>query len=455
VPAQRARAFRKLVTLLKPSGVLAMTLRHGPAEVERAMHPVSVGEIERLARAHGAFVERCNEAEDCLGRPDVCWSQLIVRLPDDGTGALPLLRHVVLNDAKSSTYKLALLRAVARIADGAGGMARPVDDDHVAVPLGLVGLNWLRLFKPLIQADLPQSPVNRGCEQLGFAGKGFRALETLSHLDLRIGARFCGETAKALIQALREACSTIVAMPAFYMTYPSGEQIMKARRGAPVRQSDALIIDEAFLSMFGELRVPVAIWRTLVRFDAWIEPALIAEWIRLMKSYAERQGRTLDETRIAQAMVWSEPMRDVTMVRMRALQLLRDGRSLACIWSGRSLTPASLDVDHCLPWAAWPCDDLWNLLPTHAQVNRHAKRNRLPSAELLRKAQEPIEAWWQDAFVTAPLRTLPERFFAEACASLPGLAAGSQQPELGDVFAGVALKRLVLKQDQQVSEWDG
>jgi hypothetical protein len=53
------------------------------------------------------------------------------------------------------------------------------------------------------------------------------------------------------------------------------------------------------------------------------------------------------------------------------------------------------------------------------------------------------------------LRTLPERFYAEACASLPGLAAGSPQPELGDVFAGVALKRLALKQDQQVSELDG
>jgi hypothetical protein len=31
-----------------------------------------------------------------------------VRLPDDGSGALPLLRHIILNDDKSSTYKLAL-----------------------------------------------------------------------------------------------------------------------------------------------------------------------------------------------------------------------------------------------------------------------------------------------------------------------------------------------------------
>ena len=45
--------------------------------------------------------------------------------PDDGTGALPLLRHIVFNDQKSSTYKLALLRTLVRIADSAGGFARP------------------------------------------------------------------------------------------------------------------------------------------------------------------------------------------------------------------------------------------------------------------------------------------------------------------------------------------
>ena len=36
----------------------------------------------------------------------------------------PLLRHIILNDDKSSTYKLALLRALCRIADGASGISR-------------------------------------------------------------------------------------------------------------------------------------------------------------------------------------------------------------------------------------------------------------------------------------------------------------------------------------------
>src|SRR5262249_3644345 len=111
-PADRRRAFRKLVALLKPGGRLAITLRQGPAEPGRAIHAVSQGEIEALARAHGALVERVVDAADQLGRGTVSWKQMAIRLPDDGTGALPLLRHIILNDRKSATYRLTMLRVI-------------------------------------------------------------------------------------------------------------------------------------------------------------------------------------------------------------------------------------------------------------------------------------------------------------------------------------------------------
>jgi SAM-dependent methyltransferase len=56
-PIDRARAFRKLINLLKPGGLLAITLRHGPSEAPRGMHPVSLDEVVKLAREHGAFTE--------------------------------------------------------------------------------------------------------------------------------------------------------------------------------------------------------------------------------------------------------------------------------------------------------------------------------------------------------------------------------------------------------------
>ena len=126
VPAERQRAFRKLVTLLKPGGRLVLTLRHGPAPPDRPMHETSAAEIERLGLEFGLITLRVRKHPDRLGQSAVRWTLVCLQLPDDSTGALPLLRSVILNDSKSSTYKLALLRVIARIADSLSDSQRPV-----------------------------------------------------------------------------------------------------------------------------------------------------------------------------------------------------------------------------------------------------------------------------------------------------------------------------------------
>jgi hypothetical protein len=84
---------------------------------------------------------------------------VVLRLPDDGTGALPLLRHLILMDAKSATYKLGLLRSLCRTADGSAGLAEEGGDEHVRLPLGLVALNWLRLYLPLRRLTCHRRPA--------------------------------------------------------------------------------------------------------------------------------------------------------------------------------------------------------------------------------------------------------------------------------------------------------
>jgi hypothetical protein len=376
--------------------------------------------------------------------------QVVLRLPDDGTEALPLLRHVILNDAKAATYKLGLLRALARAADGAQGLARPTGDTSVAVPLGLIALNWLRLYKPLVEAALPQTPLNRGTEGLGFIKEGWHGITGLAATDLRVGAQFTGARAAALHAALRDAAATIARMPATYMTYPGSQTpILPATRGrVGSRGAETLLINAGYLWSFGELQVPLHLWRSLVRHDAWIEPALVYEWSRLMDSYARTQDRELYLAQVARAMRWHEPSRDVAFARKAAADVMASGK-LFCVWTGRRLSGSLIDIDHCLPWAAWPCEDLWNLLPVHPQVNRHSKRDRLPSSEALEGSQERILDWWQRAWLRHP--STATRFHTEAQASLPLIAETAGDPSA--VFSGLQIKRFTLRADQQVMEW--
>ena len=67
-----------------------------------------------------ALTERFSQPDQTRGH--VSWETLVFTIPDDGTGSLPLLRHIIVNDNKSSSYKLGLLRVLTRIAESAPGI---------------------------------------------------------------------------------------------------------------------------------------------------------------------------------------------------------------------------------------------------------------------------------------------------------------------------------------------
>ena len=319
------------------------------------------------------------------------------------------------------------------------------------MPLGLIALTWIRLYKPLLSAELPQRPTSIGLKGLGFVREAFPKLADDSHPELRVGARFSSEFSPVLHQALRDAANTIERMPATHITYQGGGKVFPVMSSRRVSQPPSVHLSREYLFSFGEMLVPRHLWQTLQRFGAWIEPAIVAEWGRLMRSYAARLGTPVDESRLAVAMTWNEPNRDVDLARERALDLSAGGQ-LYCVWSGRRLDQENLDVDHCLPWTFWPCGDLWNLMPTHRTVNQNEKGARLPGDHLLRSAQDRVLNWWGPAYVEAE-PAISDRFWLEAHSSLPSVHAGKET--LDDIFDAVCLQRIRLKHDQQIPEWTG
>ena len=106
------------------------------------------------------------------------------------------------------------------------------------------------------------------------------------------------------------------------MRYPDGRAILPVKRLWRVRQADMVLLALDYLCSFGKLYVPHHLWKALQRLDAWIEPALISEWSRLIRVYAASQGRRVNEESIATAMAWSEPSRDIGIARQQAIRLI-------------------------------------------------------------------------------------------------------------------------------------
>lgn len=447
-PEDRARAMRKLATLLKPGGRIVLTLRHGPAPPDRPMWPVDAHEVERLGLDHGLALRVATErSEDRQGRTDIRWQTVILDLPDDGGGALPLLRGVILRQERFTTYKLALLRCLARVADGSPNVAREAEA-HVELPLGLVALYWLRMYKPLVERGLPQAPRGVG---LAFVKASFAALRPLAPFDLRPGAILRGDLAVALRAALVEAARVIANMPARRLTFADDSPVFPAEFGRRPHGGDMLALNADLFWALGRIRVPLHVWHALRRMAAWIEPMLVAEWVRQSRDFAGRAGQPLAADTMLDALRWLEPERDTGFVRSLVAARLRRGAEVACVWTGRSLAGRGIDVDHCLPWAAWPCNDLWNLLPASREANQD-KSDRVVAAPALIAAKPRILAWWQEGYIEADDVTRA-RFVEEARSTLP--LPGDREPQLEDLFAALDFRRLRLHQETQLAEWAG
>ena len=454
---KRERAFRILANLLAPGGQLVISLRHSTDEAENAereFNPVSVAELEHFAKSHALSVTAVSAQPDQQSRAQVSWQTVVLELPDDGTGSLPLLRHIIVNDDKASTYKLGLLRTLLRIADGAPGMALRYTDDSVEIPFGLVGLYWIKLYMPLVlRENLIQAPSHKPVQQtgLGFAkAEHFYSLKDLSPFDLRVGATFGPDRAPVVIGAIRDACANIEKMPANFIKYPGqGRQVFGcSRQTLRYKKGSHWRIDKESLSAFGTFCIPLSLWQCMGQHACWVEPAILNEWVRLMEIYNSQYDKSVYD----RAFLWEDSRRNTHQVRQIAARVQEAAGSrdeaLRCVWTGRALRDNHFDIDHGFPGSRWYNNDLWNLLPTTSEINNQ-KREKLPSAAIMASARACIMAWWEVAYSD---ELLQKQFITEAESALP-LVGESAKVSGEVVYEAMLLQRARLRNDQQLAEW--
>ena len=75
--SQRQRAMPKVASLLKPDGIMSLSLRYGPVPKGRRMFAVPADETEGLAAAQGLHLAlRRDGLPAKLGQPGVTWTRL-------------------------------------------------------------------------------------------------------------------------------------------------------------------------------------------------------------------------------------------------------------------------------------------------------------------------------------------------------------------------------------------
>jgi len=440
--SQQERALRKLSNFLLPGGTLIFAECSDTSHSARECAPFELDALSQRAKKLGLQLQRTESTPN--GEQYISQQTVILQLPDDGSGSLARIRHIAVNDSKSSTYKLALLRTLVRIADAHPGAFNERTDGQVAISLGLVAYYWIRLFKRLLDADLQQNTdTNKG---LGFVtDSGWNKLKHLKADDLAIGALFKDEEATAIQTLFLDTIATIQAGPVSFI-YQGGKEnrlfsIQKCRR----RKESFVLLDKSFFNSFGHFILGDELWHCLRVYGCWIEPLLIQQWIGEMQKYKRNRDANISLERYHQALTWLQRDRDTRLVRQRIADLRRHGFLVESVWSDNKA--GTLDVDHCLPFAYWPNNDLWNLLPATPKENR-SKSDRVPRRARLLKAKRKIVDWWTLAWSE---NSEKQRFFVEAHLSLPNIPTHCQ--DFLTVCEAMQDQIIGVQQRMQVGEW--
>jgi hypothetical protein len=76
---ERAAAMTRVAGMLRETGVMVLSLRHGPIPPGRILFEVTAAETVALAEAHGLTTIHNGERPGQFGQPGVWWSRLAFR----------------------------------------------------------------------------------------------------------------------------------------------------------------------------------------------------------------------------------------------------------------------------------------------------------------------------------------------------------------------------------------
>ena len=152
------------------------------------------------------------------------------------------------------------------------------------------------------------------------------------------------------------------------------------------------------------LVIAPSLWEAFHRLSLYVEALCLHEWCLFTETVA--QDRTVDRGQVY-TLLTAHPAnrRPLTWERNQVDVLLFEQIPFSCPWTGLPITrPEDYDLDHLLPVAVYPINELWNLLPVNKHFNQRVKRDRIPDRAMLLACQGRVAAAYATYERSAKLR---------------------------------------------------
>lgn len=353
--------------------------------------------------------------QTCVSRHSRLLSDLFKVDPDMDIAAVKTLAGVLRYDRKLNTYKLALLRALNDAA-----LAFPdvvAEHQPVAVPLRYLAASWVAYYWPFCD---PAAPIYQGPRIM-------RDGRLRHDIAFRPAIEQLRQAWEALVGPSRPSDGFFVRDELrsprkrnMYAASPAGAKLLQAFDAATAQASQAAqypiqyagpggsqwsVFPRPLLARAAQQQgatllpgtsehdrcvlVAPQLWQVFQALSLWVEALCIHEWALFLEGVDQGTGRGVDRG-LAYQLLTDHPQNRLPLTWERnAVQLLvQEGAVFVCPWTGRPLrTPEAFDLDHLVPVAVYPLNELWNLVPADRAFNQHVKRDRLPSDERLAQAR--------------------------------------------------------------------
>ena len=323
-----------------------------------------------------------------------------------------ILRH----DAKVTSYKLALIRAINDVVlsfPDAGAHDRPV-----AIPLRLLAEYWVAYYWPFVN---PRAPISQGPHSLrnGVLANDMAFRPALAALwaawEQVVGATVRPSDGFFLINEFRVARRRAGYPPSLRRAFAHAVNAVARSIEQPIRYAGpgewgVFPRPVAYATLFGQavgipgtsptercVFVGRELWDGFLDLSLWVEALSIHEWALFTESVTQPSGIKIERGHVYMLLTdRPDNRRPLDWERNQIDLLLMEGHVFECPWTAKALRRSvDYDLDHLLPVSVYPINELWNLAPTDRRFNQHVKRDRLPSHELLLAAAPRLELAYQ------------------------------------------------------------